>query len=122
MILFYRLSGLAALGTGLVGIFVPLLPTIPFILLAAFCFARSHPLWEARLLRSRFGPAIIDWRETGAISRKGKVAVLSVFGLSGTAGYLSLEGWRALLPVLACAVGAIWILTRPTAVSRPPSD
>ena len=46
----YRAAGIAAVGLGLVGVALPILPTVPFLLLAAFCFARSHPEWEQRLL------------------------------------------------------------------------
>ena len=113
--LFYRLAGLTALATGLIGLFVPLLPTVPFILLAAFFFARGHPPWEARLLRSRFGPAIRDWREKGAISRKGKTAALIAFALSAAVGWFTLDGWSAMVPGAACLIGATWILSRPTA-------
>lgn len=80
-------GGFAALGTGLLGIFVPLLPTVPLVLLAAFCFSRSSERMHLWLLRHPvFGPAIVDWRESGAISRRGKrlatVSILAVFAIS----------------------------------------
>lgn len=42
----YLISGLAALLLGAIGLFVPLLPTVPFVILAAFCFAQSSPRLE----------------------------------------------------------------------------
>src|SRR3546814_2859167 len=61
---FYLACGFLSLGLGAIGAFLPLLPTVPFMILAAFCFARSSPALEARLLEHRhFGPHIRRWRE-----------------------------------------------------------
>ena len=46
----YLALGLLSLGLGAIGAFLPLLPTVPFLLLAAFFFARGNPAWEKRLL------------------------------------------------------------------------
>src|SRR3546814_12083510 len=68
---FYLVSGWASLGLGALGAFLPLLPTVPFVILAAFCFARSSPRLEAWLVtHPQFGHHIVAWREKGAISRK----------------------------------------------------
>ena len=59
----YLALGLVSLGLGIIGAFLPLLPTVPFLLLAAFLFARGNPAWEKRLLdHPRWGPPIRDWR------------------------------------------------------------
>ena len=66
-------AGMASVALGAVGAVLPVLPTVPFLILAAFCFARSNPEWEMRLLEHpRWGPHIRDWRERGAISRRAK--------------------------------------------------
>jgi hypothetical protein len=100
---------LAALGTVL-----PLLPTVPFVLLAAFCFARGHPPAEAWLLKhGTFGPHILAWRSRGAISRRGKSAALVAFTASALAGLVVLEMPWGLAPALAALIGGTWVWTRP---------
>lgn len=70
-------------GIGVIGIFLPVLPTTPFMILAAGLFARSSPRFEQWLLdHPRFGQPLIDWRREGAISRKAKVASVSLMAVS----------------------------------------
>lgn len=65
--------GILCVLAGFVGIFLPVLPTVPFLLLAAFFFGRSSQRAHDWLLsHNTFGPAIHDWQENGAISRKSK--------------------------------------------------
>jgi hypothetical protein len=65
---FWLGAGALSLLTGIVGIFLPLLPTTPFVLLAAFCFSRGSARWEAWMLsHPRFGPIVRDWREHQAV-------------------------------------------------------
>lgn len=108
--------GFLFLGLGLVGAFLPLLPTVPFILLAAFCFARGSPAFERRLLdHPHFGPHIRAWRTHRAISRTGKRAAFVTFGISAVIGLLVLPGpWR-FVPLAPALIGTIWIARLPTA-------
>lgn len=113
--LLYLSIGLASVAIGAVGIFLPLLPTVPFVILAAFCFARSSPALERRIVEDpRFASHISAWRERGAISRKGKIAALAAFGLSALLGLMLLSFPAMLLPVAAGLIGGTWILSRPT--------
>src|SRR3546814_13853206 len=116
---FYLVSGWASLGLGALGAFLPLLPTVPFVILAAFCFARSSPRLEAWLVtHPQFGHHIVAWREKGAISRKGKIAATAAFALSIVlAAIFSPWPW-VMAPVIAAAVTGSWIWTRPEASSE----
>ena len=113
---FFLVSGWASLGLGALGAFLPLLPTVPFVILAAFCFARSSPRLEAWLVEHpRFGHHIVAWRTRGAISRKGKQAALLAFAVSAAIGLATLAWPYNLLPLAAAGAGGSWIWTRPTA-------
>jgi uncharacterized protein len=116
MRLAWILLGAVSLLLAAAGALLPLLPTVPFVLLAAYAFARGHPPLEAWLLRHpRFGPHIVAWRSRGAISRKGKLAALAAFGVSATIGMATLPLPWALAPVAVAGIGGRWIWTRPEA-------
>jgi uncharacterized protein len=112
----YLIAGFASLVLAAFGVVLPLLPTVPFVILAAFCFARSSPALERRLLEHRtFGPHIRRWREHGAISRKGKRAALVAFAVSATVAlFVSPLPW-SLIPLAAALIGGTWIWRRPEA-------
>lgn len=111
----YLLAGLVSLALAGIGILVPILPTVPFVILAAFCFARSSPSLERRLVEHpTFGPHIAAWRTRGAISRKGKIAAALAFAASAVLGLLLLDLPWSLIPLAAAAIGGSWVLTRPT--------
>ena len=111
----WLLAGLLALLLGVAGIVLPLLPTVPFLLLAAWCFARSSERLHLWLINhQRLGPPIRDWQQRGAIStgakRMASISMLAVFVLSVMLGVAP-----ALLLVQALALGgaATFIWTRP---------
>jgi uncharacterized membrane protein YbaN (DUF454 family) len=111
----YLTVGVASVAMGGIGIFLPLLPTVPFMILAAFCFARANPAWERRLLdHPHFGPHIVAWRTRGAISRRGKAAALGMLALSAALGFVMLDGLTALLPLGVALISGSWIATRPS--------
>ena len=109
----YLLGGLTSLALGAIGILLPLLPTVPFAILAAFCFARSSPRLEAWLLDHHvFGPHIRNWRERRAITRKGKRAALVAFVASAIIALIFVKLPWNLIPIAAALIGGTWIWTR----------
>ncbi len=87
----WLICGLTCVALAVVGVVLPLLPTVPFLLLAAFCFARSSERMHNWLLSHKtFGPMIQDWNSSGAIrlpaKRAATLSILLVFGISVVLG------------------------------------
>jgi uncharacterized membrane protein YbaN (DUF454 family) len=104
-----------ALALGIVGIVVPGLPTVPFVLLAAFAAARGSRRLHDRLLADpRFGPMIRDWQAQGAVSRRAKwLATLSMAAAAGVMLLTAPRTWMAGVGIGCMAIVAIWLWRRP---------
>ena len=115
MRLLWFISGLLSLGIGVLGIVVPLLPTVPLILLAAFCFARSSERLHTWLLsHPRFGPMIDDWNERGAISpRVKRISTLSIAAVFGISLILSVPTHVLIIQAVVLSGVLAFIWTRP---------
>lgn len=113
----WMLLGIMLVGVGFVGLFVPLLPTTDFLILALPCFARSSQRLEAWLLyHPRFGPSLRAWRTERAVPRQAKIAAW-VGIASGYALFYALvrPGWLPALAVAAAMIAsALWIVRRPS--------
>lgn len=110
----------ASLGLGIIGVFVPGLPTTVFVLIAAWAAARGSDRLHRWLLdHPRFGPVIHDWQTRGAVSRRAKwlatgaMAVCAIVLLAVSQWVPAHRWWMTALP-LACVVAvAVWLWWRP---------
>lgn len=113
--LVWRLLALVCIMLGLVGIVLPLLPTVPFLIMAAAAASRGWP-WLDRRLNSHatYGPLIARWRDHRAIPRAAKW--FATLGMAGSATMLGLStlplSVRVGVILAMLAVGA-WIWSRP---------
>ncbi|WP_373492228.1 YbaN family protein [Parasphingorhabdus sp.] len=109
----FLVAGLVSVALGGIGIILPLLPTVPFMILAAFCFANSSPRLETWLVDHHiFGGHIRNWRERRAITRRGKWAATVAFAVSCVVALIFVELPWNLVPIAAALIGGSWIWTR----------
>src|SRR5690606_10550488 len=111
------LAGTVSLGLGIVGVVLPGLPTTPFVLLAAACYAKASPRLHRRLSAHRlFGPIVRDWEQHRSLSKRTKAVALVTMLAT-----LCLSAWGLrerpvllLVVLIAGAIGAAVVLRIPT--------
>ena len=112
-------AGALALAAGIVGIFLPVLPTTPFVLLAAFCFSRSSARAEAWMLNHpRFGPMVRNWRQHRAVPLRAKQFAWVMMALSSVWAWWAMPPLLGWLPGLICLAVGVWMYRLP---SRAPA-
>lgn len=104
-----------SLGLGIIGIVLPVMPTVPFILLAAYAASRgSQRLHDWLLAHPSMGPMIRDWRENGAVSRNAKWAATAMMAATSVVLFLvSPRLWLATGVSMMMALVATWLWLRP---------
>ena len=111
------MAGLVSLALGIAGIFLPVLPTTPLVLLAATCFARSYRPFHEWLLNHRvFGPTLRDWYEHRSLKRRTKLVAITTMaaGLGASIVFFVEHDWLdATLVALGIVLGA-WLYRLPS--------
>ena len=113
---FFLALGYVSLALGIIGLLLPVLPTTPFILLAAFAFSKSSEKLHGWLLNHRlYGPLITNWQRHGVIRPRAKwTSVSLIVILAGPSIYLlSAPVYAKVLLFAICACVVCFITTRP---------
>ena len=111
----WMVAGLISTAAGIAGIVLPLVPATPFLLLAAFAFARSSPaLHDWLVTHPTLGPPISNWQNNGAISRPSKIAALAALAAALAMSVIaSVPPTIIWLQILVILIVSAFILTRP---------
>ena len=114
----YLALGWVCVGLGAIGVVVPGMPTVVFLLVAVWAFARSSERFHRWLLaHPRFGPPVLDWQRHGVIRRRAKLSALACMALAIVVlVFLAGFHWAATAALVAVICGAaLFVATRPEA-------
>jgi uncharacterized membrane protein YbaN (DUF454 family) len=118
--IFYIFFGSISLLLGIIGIFLPLLPTTPFILLASWCFFKSSPRLHKWIRQQpHIGKALLDWETDRSISKNSKLLSISMIIISIIIIWLKVRFFLVRLSVsLLMLLISIYIYSRKTHTSQ----
>jgi uncharacterized membrane protein YbaN (DUF454 family) len=108
-----KIVGLFFVGLAMLGAVLPLLPTTPFLLVAATCFAKSSPRMHKMLLDNKvFGPLIYHWQESRSIPKSAKIIALTSMVLASCWSCYILDNNVLKVVVIALVTGPFIFLWR----------
>jgi len=104
----YKIAGILSLTLGIIGAFLPLLPTTCFVLLSAWCFAKSSPKWHQKMRDSRyFGHTIKSWEDHKVIPEKARKIAIGSMLISGGISWIFLPNLSLKLVLLSILIVGI---------------
>lgn len=112
----WRSVAIVFIALGLIGLALPVMPTVPFLLVAAWAGGKGWPKLEAKLLaHPKYGPPILEWRRYRVVRRN--VKIITTLMMSGGATIMmflqTIPLWLKITIVSIMAVVAIWLWLRP---------
>jgi len=118
----WNILGWTCVGLGAIGAVLPVMPTVPFLLLAAFCFERGSPRLHRWLMEHKtFGPSLSNWRNHRVIRPHAKA--MSVACISASVVYVlyfrEFDAWMKVVMTGSCALVILFILMQR---NYPPAD
>lgn len=120
MNIIYKAIGITSLLIGILGAFIPLLPSTCFVLLSAWCFSKSSPRWHQALRKNRFiGNTLTQWEENREISINARrIAIVSML-LSGTYSFVVFESFAVKVIILLLLSVSIWAINQIPSSKKP---
>jgi uncharacterized protein len=115
--MFFLAIGWISVGLAIIGVILPIMPTVPFLLVAVWAFSKSSPVLADRIRNHKtFGPSIRDWQDHKIIPLKAKAVALVMMGTSGS--YLwfwsKAPTWVSGPIVAGMVFVGMFVLTRPS--------
>lgn len=112
---FYLIFAYLCAGLGIVGAFLPVLPTTPFLLLAAWAATRGSPELHRWLYgHPRFGPPLVAWETRRAVSNPAKLTACVLMGASWTLMFVMTDS-----PAVPWVTGVLFLVVSAYLISRP---
>jgi uncharacterized membrane protein YbaN (DUF454 family) len=104
-----------SLALGIIGAFVPVMPTVPFVLLAAWAAAKSSPRLSHWLeTHPRMGPYIRDWRQGGVVNRRAKWTAIVMMSAGALIMSVFVRPWWVPVSAITIMTGVgVWLWLRP---------
>jgi len=119
----WRTIAILALILGVIGLLLPIMPTVPFLLVAAWAGGKGWPVLEQKLLQHpKYGPQIIAWRTYGVVKRQPKIiASIMMAGRSVMLAFSPVHLGLKLAVIGTMATIAVWLWLRPEVAPAEPT-
>lgn len=117
MRIFFLLAGHVFVALAIMGVFLPILPTTPFVIAASACYMRSSKRFHAKLHKSRwFGLLLHNWERDGSISLRSKITAIACIAVSLLVSFtfFTIPLYAMIMALASVSAVSLYILTRPS--------